>query len=95
MILFMADYTSMPPGLIAERSLMLIALAQQAGREVCGKDLLSLSLGAAFYPKDGSDTDKLLAEADRRMYAAKRFHYDQVELIPPGVPQLARLVVVN
>ena len=40
---------------------------------MCGKDLLSLSLGAAFYPQDGLDTEQFLAEADRKMYAANKF----------------------
>ncbi len=86
---------NMPQGSISERSIMLSALAQQAGREVCGKDVLSLSLGASFFPQDGSDTEQLLAEADRKMYAAKRFHYDQLEPVPPGVTPLARLAAVN
>lgn len=86
---------NMPPASVAERSIMLGALAKQAGLEVCGKDVLSLSLGAAFYPKDGLDTEQLLAEADRKMYAAKRFHYDQLEPAPPVVPRLGRLATVN
>ena len=47
-------------------------LAQQAGREVCGEDILSLSTGFAHYPTDGADAEALLAEADRRMYAEKQ-----------------------
>jgi diguanylate cyclase (GGDEF)-like protein len=34
---------------------------------------ISLSLGEAYYPEDGSDAEELLAEADRRMYKAKQF----------------------
>jgi diguanylate cyclase (GGDEF)-like protein/putative nucleotidyltransferase with HDIG domain len=48
-------------------------LARAAGREVCGEDLLSLSVGKAVYPDDAEDMDKLLAEADRRMYAEKEY----------------------
>ncbi len=33
---------------------------------------VSLSVGAASYPSDGSDADQILAEADRRMYKAKQ-----------------------
>jgi GGDEF domain-containing protein len=33
-------------------------------------------MGAAFYPQDGLDAEQLLAEADKRMYAAKRLHYE-------------------
>ena len=68
---------NIPPRAVAERAALLSELAQKAGREVCGKDFLSLSVGAAFYPEDGSDTEKLLSEADRRMYSAKKLHYEQ------------------
>lgn len=69
---------NMPPGSVEERARIFSALAQRAGREICGKDFLSLSLGAAFYPQDGVDSEKLLAEADRKMYAAKnRFYQEQ------------------
>jgi len=50
----------------------LRAAAADAGREVCKEDVLSLSIGHAFYPEDGADAEQLLAEADRRMYAAKQ-----------------------
>ncbi|MGA3092847.1 MAG: HD domain-containing phosphohydrolase [Terriglobales bacterium] len=72
---------------VRERAILLNALAQQAGREVSGKDLISLSLGAAFCPQDGSDAECLLAEADRRMYVAKGLHYEHTELgLPRGAP---------
>jgi diguanylate cyclase (GGDEF)-like protein/putative nucleotidyltransferase with HDIG domain len=86
---------NMPPSSVGERALLLSALAQEAGREVCGKDILSLSLGAAFYPQDGSDTEQLLAEADRRMYAAKQLHYERREIIPPTAAQAPRPVTIN
>jgi diguanylate cyclase (GGDEF)-like protein/putative nucleotidyltransferase with HDIG domain len=57
----------------------LRALAAEAGREVCKEDILSLSIGHAFYPDDGSDAEQLLAEADRRMYAAK--HQDKLKTV--------------
>src|SRR5947209_20486021 len=44
----------------------------QAGAEVCGESMLSLSVGQAFYPSDGKDAEALLAEADRRMYIEKQ-----------------------
>ncbi len=46
--------------------------ARRAGREVCGAEILGLSIGQAFFAKDGSDAEQLLAEADRRMYAEKQ-----------------------
>ena len=68
---------NMPLASANERALLFSSLAQRAGREVCGKDFLSLSLGAALYPQDGADSEQLLAEADRKMYAAKQRHYEQ------------------
>ncbi len=86
---------NMTPGSVGERSILLSALAQEAGREICGQDLLSLSVGTAFYPLDGSDTEQLLAEADRKMYAAKQFHYDHMELMSLNVAQHGHLATVN
>jgi GGDEF domain-containing protein len=50
----------------------LRAITAEAGREVCGTDSLSLSVGHALFPEDGTDADQLLSEADRRMYMAKQ-----------------------
>jgi diguanylate cyclase (GGDEF)-like protein/putative nucleotidyltransferase with HDIG domain len=36
------------------------------------EDPVTLSIGATSFPRDGSDADQLLAEADRRMYKAKQ-----------------------
>ena len=80
---------NMPAASVNERAQVFSALAQKAGREVCGKDFLSLSLGAAFYPQDGLESEQLLAEADRRMYTAKqRFYHEQsrpLETLDNGV----------
>jgi diguanylate cyclase (GGDEF)-like protein len=46
-------------------------VAERAGREVCGVDFLSMTVGVAAYPLDGVDVDTLLSEADRRMYVIK------------------------
>jgi diguanylate cyclase (GGDEF)-like protein len=80
---------------VTERTLLLNALAQQAGREVCGKDILSISLGAAFYPGHGMDAEQLLAEADRKMYAAKQLHHEGNDLISGGLRQQSRFATVN
>ena len=86
---------NMPPGSVAERAMMLSAMAQKAGRAVCGKDFLSLSLGAAFYPQDGQESEQLLAEADRQMYAAKKVYYAGGELIRPELVRLPQWATVN
>jgi diguanylate cyclase (GGDEF)-like protein/putative nucleotidyltransferase with HDIG domain len=36
--------------------------------------IITLSVGEAFYPDDGSDAEQLLAEADRRMYKSKHLN---------------------
>jgi GGDEF domain-containing protein len=54
-----------------------------------------VSLGAVFYPQDGSDTEHLLAEADRKMYAAKQRHYQHREELPAALVQHLHLAPVN
>lgn len=49
----------------------LEGVAHAAGWNVCGEACLSMAVGTAIYPFDGSDAEVLLAEADRRMYSAK------------------------
>ncbi len=86
---------NIPARAVHERAELLSSLAQQAGREVCGKDFLSLSVGAAFYPEDGSDTEKLLSEADRRMYSAKKQHYEHRDRISPEAAHYLNVAAVN
>ena len=74
---FVIVVPNMAPAALREKAALVTALAREAGRQVCGKDLLSSSVGAAFYPQDGLDAEQLLAEADRRMYADKQLHYDR------------------
>jgi diguanylate cyclase (GGDEF)-like protein len=72
------EFVIVAPGMteavMNDRTATLSDMARKAGQEVCGADFLSVSTGAAFYPKDGLDAEQLLAEADRRMYAIKRDH---------------------
>jgi GGDEF domain-containing protein len=51
-------------------------VAAQAGLEMCGQPVLSLSVGAAYYRTDGSTSEELLARADERMYGRKRARKD-------------------
>ena len=50
--------------------------------------IVTLSVGEAFYPDDGSDAEQLLAEADRRMYKSKRLNKtgrsNGIHLLSPG-----------
>jgi diguanylate cyclase (GGDEF)-like protein len=70
------EFVVIAPGLAADaagkKAEQMRALARQAGSEVCGEDLLSLSVGRALYPDDGKDAEQLLAQADRRMYLEKQ-----------------------
>ena len=70
------EFVMVAPGLTPEaartKALHLRDLAVRAGREVCGEEILSLSIGQAVYPSDGLDAEELLAEADRRMYVEKQ-----------------------
>jgi diguanylate cyclase (GGDEF)-like protein len=72
------EFVIVAPGLSASaaeaRGPCLNELARLAGRELCGEDWLSLSVGFAICPQDGVDAEKLLAEADRRMYLQKQEH---------------------
>jgi diguanylate cyclase (GGDEF)-like protein/putative nucleotidyltransferase with HDIG domain len=79
------EFVIVAPGLSASaaeaRGICLSELAGNAGREVCGVEWLSLSVGCAIYPEDGVDAEKLLAEADRRMYIQKQEHHKILKVI--------------
>lgn len=53
------------------------AAARQAALEVCGEDIVGLSVGTACAPSDGWAAEDLLAQADRRMYRIKQEHRGQ------------------
>jgi diguanylate cyclase (GGDEF)-like protein len=70
------EFVVIAPGLAPEaaskKTEQMRTLARHAGHEVCGEDILSLSVGRAVFPADGKDAEQLLAEADRRMYLEKQ-----------------------
>jgi hypothetical protein len=78
------EFVVIAPGLAADaagkKAEQMRALAKQAGSEVCGEEILSLSVGRALYPEDGKDAEQLLAEADRRMYLEKQKQPSQKDL---------------
>jgi len=59
--------------------------AIESGRQICGKDLITLSVGMAYCPEDGFDVERLLAEADRRMYSMKQVHHAQAAARTPAL----------
>jgi|HubBroStandDraft_6_1064221.scaffolds.fasta_scaffold02976_4 diguanylate cyclase (GGDEF)-like protein/putative nucleotidyltransferase with HDIG domain len=70
------EFVVIAPGLepeaAAKKVEQLRPLARQAGFDVCGEEILSLSVGVVISPHDGNDAEQLLTEADRRMYVEKQ-----------------------
>jgi len=63
---------------------------EEAGQAICCKKVVTVSVGAAFYPKDGLTAEELLSEADRSMYEAKESHYRE-----RSAPPLTQIVVTS
>src|SRR5437660_4538050 len=63
------------PEAAQEKADRLNRAAIESGRHVCGRDVITLSVGMASCPEDGFDVERLLAEADRRMYSMKQVHH--------------------
>jgi diguanylate cyclase (GGDEF)-like protein len=77
------EFVVIAPGLSAEAAAkkmeQIRPLARHAGLEVCGEEILSLSVGIAVSPDDGNDAEQLLTHADRRMYMEKQKEPTQQE----------------
>jgi len=71
---------------IANRVQQLSRIASKAA-ELAGAEYLSMSIGQAFFPDDGTDAEQLLSEADRRMYKAK--HLSKANATEGAVRDLA------
>ncbi len=73
------EFVVVAPGLkqddSPEKAARLNELAIAAGNKIAGRNLVALSVGTAFCPQDGFDVERLLAEADRRMYSMKKLHH--------------------
>jgi diguanylate cyclase (GGDEF)-like protein/putative nucleotidyltransferase with HDIG domain len=72
---FVVIAPGMKPDAVTDKANRLNQLAIEAGRRICGQDLISLSVGMAFCPDNGFDAEQLLAEADRKMDAMKETHH--------------------
>ncbi len=70
------EFVVIAPGLTPEaaarKAEQMRELVHSVGKEICKEDILSLSVGKAVYPEDGHDAEKLLSEADKRMYLQKQ-----------------------
>ena len=71
---FVLILPGMKPNAVKRKIVEVCSVAAAAGLESTGEEILSLSVGEAFFPEDGSDTEELLAQADRRMYQVKHLH---------------------
>jgi diguanylate cyclase (GGDEF)-like protein/putative nucleotidyltransferase with HDIG domain len=95
------EFVVIAPGLTPEAAMrkaeQMRDLAQQAGKEVCNEDILSLSVGKAVYPEDGLDAERLLSEADKRMYLQKQSQATRVNrrLYPRVRGRLTTEIAVN
>jgi len=65
-------------GQVGELKKRLAAAVEEAGRVACGESKVSMSIGCAFYPQDGVNSEELLSEADRAMYEAKEEYYSKL-----------------
>src|SRR5258708_30948417 len=72
---FVISAPGLTPEAATEKADRLNQAAIDSGRHVCGREIITLSVGTAFCPEDGFDVERLLAEADRRMYSMKQVHH--------------------
>src|SRR6201993_4177448 len=73
---FVITAPGLTPEAAKEKAERLNRAAIESGRHVCGRELITLSVGMAFCPDDGTDVERLLTEADRRMYSMKQVHHE-------------------
>ena len=75
------EFVVVAPGLHNEAAAEMVerleSIVAHISKAVCSDDSLSVSVGQAFYPADGSNAEELLAAADRRMYGVKRDHHSR------------------
>jgi len=54
-----------------------------------------VSVGHAYYPEEGIDAEQLLSEADRRMYAQKRQHHNQLYTSPAAAVEVSPIPAIH
>ena len=82
---FVITAPGLTPAGAKEKAERLNQAAIESGRHVCGQDIITLSVGMSFCPDDGTDVERLLAEADRRMYCMKQIHHAESATREPVV----------
>ncbi len=65
---------------VAELEMRLALAVQEASPEASSEAVISMSVGCAFYPHDGTSSEELLSQADRAMYESKERHYSKQEV---------------
>jgi diguanylate cyclase (GGDEF)-like protein/putative nucleotidyltransferase with HDIG domain len=68
-----------PAESLAELQSRLRQAIEEAGQTICGRSVVTVSIGSAFHPRDGATVDELLGEADQSMYLCKAEHYKQLD----------------
>jgi diguanylate cyclase (GGDEF)-like protein/putative nucleotidyltransferase with HDIG domain len=69
---FVLVLPGLQPDQLEQKIQRLKQITADAGREIFENETISLSIGHSMFPEDGVDADRLLSEADRRMYIAKQ-----------------------
>jgi diguanylate cyclase (GGDEF)-like protein/putative nucleotidyltransferase with HDIG domain len=69
---FVLVLPGLQPDQLEQKVDRLKAITAEAGLEIFPEEKIGLSIGHAMFPEDGVDADRLLSEADRRMYIAKQ-----------------------
>src|SRR5215469_1145419 len=72
---FVITAPGLTPEAAKEKAERLNQAAIDSSSHICGRELITLSVGMAFCPEDGFDVERLLSEADRRMYSMKQVHH--------------------
>jgi len=76
------EFVIVAPGLHPEAAAEMVerveAIVTHIGKTFCGDGSLSVSIGHAFHPADGSNAEELLSSADRRMYSEKQSHHAMI-----------------
>lgn len=85
---FVFIFGGLPSSAVAKRIADIDEAVRRAGATIASD--LSISVGFAVYPEDGSEAETLLAEADRRMYGAKRRRRESFNTLS-GTVSLKRL----
>jgi diguanylate cyclase (GGDEF)-like protein len=90
---FVITAPGLTPEAAKEKAERLNQAAIESGIEICGREIITLSVGTAFCPEDGYDVERLLADADRRMYSMKQAHH--AEAVSEPLPAKHRRATVT